>query len=101
MSTKHVKNGLDLFIVTPEMLTGLETLALQFKEINDNKNYDFLMTIKTALSKYAVIAQHVTEMAALERAVACALKKAADFSEQLFPVSRKMKGQDISEKEAK
>jgi hypothetical protein len=101
MTAKHEKNGLDLFIITPAMLQGLDTLAAQFKKAHDEHNYNFLTTIKTALSKYAVISTHVNEMASLERAVAAALKKSADFEEQLFPIIRKTKSQAKSFEEQK
>jgi hypothetical protein len=85
MTSKREKNGLELFIVSDEMLAGVETLALQFKKAGDNHTYDFLMSIKTALSKYPVAAKHANEMATLERAAAKALTEAADYKEQLFP----------------
>lgn len=86
MTTKHEKSGLTLFSVTTEMLEGLERIAHIFKKAGDNQNYDFLMSIKTGLSKYPVAAKHINEMAVLNRAAAKALTDAADFEEQLFPI---------------
>ncbi len=68
------------------MLQGLETIAKMFKAAHDEQNYDFLMSIKTALAKYAQLARWIDETATLQTIAANALLKAAEFGRQLMPM---------------
>ena len=83
--TRHDKKGPELFFISEEMLTGLETLALQFKAHKDRDNHDFLMKVKTGLSKIVSITPMMNELAAKERATGQEKIKLAEFIEQLFP----------------
>lgn len=82
---KPEKSGLDLLIVTPEMLQGLDTLAGMSKAAGDSHTGDFIIQVKTALVKYPAFAKHAREMAGLQRIAAKALNDSADFIEQLLP----------------
>lgn len=85
MTSKHEKKGPELFLITEEMLNGLETLALQFKKIHDNDNYDFLILVKTGLSKIIAITPELNKLAEKLKSQGNENIKLAEYIEQLFP----------------
>ena len=82
---KHEKRGPELFLINAAMVTGLETLAGQFKKIHDHHNSDFLMAIKTGLSKTLAVTPEMNKMSVSLREQAKAMIALADWIEQLFP----------------
>ena len=80
-----LKTGPELFTVTPEMLHGIETLAKQFKAIRDDHNYDFLVLIKTALSKYPSMVDDAHKIIATGTEAIASIKKFVELTEQIFP----------------
>jgi hypothetical protein len=63
MSKNYEKKGPELFRISEAHLVGIETLAKQAKQQRDEATYDFLMEIKTALSKSMSIVSTMHELA--------------------------------------
>ena len=89
MSTRYDKKGPELFIVNTDMLAGVETLAKQFKKIHDETNYDFLMMVKTGLSKIIAITPKMIELSEMLKKTAKQKNDLADYIDQLFPEEKK------------
>jgi hypothetical protein len=87
MTNKIEKSGLSLFIITPAMLEGVETLAKQFKVQGDKHTSDFLMEVKTGLSKTVAIIDLMSSIAEQLRNNV----KTADLIDQIFV---QLKGSD-------
>jgi hypothetical protein len=98
MSTKHDKKGPELFNISESMLSGVETLAKQFKHAHDNHNYDFLMSIKTGLSKIVAAIPDMNILSVNLKLQAKNMTALAEWIEQLFP---EVKSQDKNEEIAK
>jgi hypothetical protein len=92
MITKYDKKGPELFLITEEMLTGLETLAAQFKKHHDNYNYNFLTLVKTGLTKIIAITPVLNDIAKQLKESGSADIKLAEYIEQLFPVTKENQG---------
>lgn len=95
MLSKHDKKGPELLHLDDTMLSGVNTLAEQFKTAGDNKNYEFLTLIKTVLSKYPSVVERNNALAAEARELAKALIEFADHTEQLFPAVEAKKLNEI------
>ena len=85
MTSKADKKGPELLIVNTAMLQGMENLCMIAKKNRDGDLYDFLTTIKTALSKYPAIAADIDSRVKEARILAVELNKFADLAEQMFP----------------
>lgn len=90
-TSKHDKKGPELFFINDDMLAGIETLAKQYKHNRDHNTADFLMLVKTGLSKIVSITPLMNELAAKERALGQEKIRLAEFIEQLFPTIDKDK----------
>lgn len=88
MITKYDKKGPELLAIDNAMFLGIETLALQFKKVHDNKNADFMELIKSILSKYPSVIEKNNELAIEARRLSKELAEFADHTEQLFPLTK-------------
>jgi hypothetical protein len=89
MTNKADKKGPELLIVDTAMLQGVENLCNIAKKNRDNDLYNFLTTVKTALSKYPAIAVDIKETVEEARKLSDLLRKYADLAEQIFPLKTK------------
>ena len=88
MLTKHDKKGPELFMVTPELLQGLENLAGICRKTREFDFADLLIQAKTGCSKVMSITPEVNSLAGALRRQAIELNHMADYLEQLFPQSK-------------
>jgi hypothetical protein len=89
MITKHDKKGPELMVVDTAMLQGVENLCNIAKKNRDNDLYEYLSSVKTALSKYPAIAETINERAKEAREISKKLHEWADLAEQIFPIKIK------------
>lgn len=89
MTHKAEKKGPELFFVDEQMCHGLQVLADIAKKQNDNSTSDFLMLVKTGLSKIISITPEMVKLAAELRRIGAEKIKLAEYIEQLFPESKK------------
>ena len=83
--SKHDKKGPELFQINEQMLHGIEVMAAMYKQHHDFHNSDFLMTIKTGLSKTIAVTPEVRRLAVELRAKAKDITALADWLELVFP----------------
>jgi hypothetical protein len=94
MLTKHDKKGPELFLVDEAMLQGCENIANMFKAQHDERNYDFMQSVKTALVKYPTIAKLSSEICTSMRATAKYMIETSEYAEQLLPLLQRMEKQE-------
>jgi hypothetical protein len=83
--SKHDKKGPELFQINTEMLHGIEVMAAMYKQHHDFHNYDFLMAIKTGLSKTIAVTPEVRRVASELRTKAKEMVALADWLDLVFP----------------
>lgn len=93
MTHRYEKSGLELLLVTPEILDGCRNIAALCKANHDEHNYDLMCQVVSIMTKYPAVVKTIKEIMALENIAAEALTKSAQYKEQLFPVIES-KGKD-------